>query len=283
MSEIKICEGITLNFFSTEKEHLHTHAGLEHVLEINYCKSGRIGWEMHNGNKVFLGHGDFSIHTMKTCAASKITLPLGFYEGLTISLDTKVLAKKAPALFIESKIDIEDVYKKFCENEPVSSFAGNEESEAIFKYFYDQPAELQNAYYKLKILEIVLYLLKLEPQATKPLDELHSEQAELVREIHDFMFKNMGQRFTIEELSKKYLLNPTTLKSVFKTIYGDSVASHIKKHRLEYAAKELLNSEKSLSEISLEIGYENQSKFTAAFKEQYNFTPREYRKEKAGR
>ncbi len=281
MAEEEICPGITLNFFSTKTENTHTHAGLEHVLEINYCKNGRIGWEMRNGNKVFLGHGDFSIHTMKSCVSSKITLPVGFYEGLMISLDTKILKTNPPALFTESKIDIEDVYNKFSDNEHIASFAGNEESEAIFKYFYDQPKQLQDAYYKLKILEIVLYLLKLEPRVTKPLDELHSEQAELVRQIHDFLLSNMSNRFTIEELSKKYLLNPTTLKSVFKTIYGDSIASHIKKHRLNHAAKQLIDSQKSLSEISLEIGYENQSKFSAAFKELYHVTPLQYRKEKS--
>ena len=68
---------------------------------------------------------------------------------------------------------------------------------------------------------------------------------------------------------------------MFKTIYGDSIASHIKKHRLNHAAKQLIDSQKSLSEISLEIGYENQSKFSAAFKELYHVTPLQYRKEKS--
>ena len=280
MNEINIYPGINLTFFSMHKECLHTHAGLENTLEINYCKSGRIGWEMSNGNKVFLGHGDFSIHTMKSCASSEINLPTNFYEGLMISLDIKKLAQDPPAFFKGSGIAIEDMYEKFCSNEQASSFAGNEKSEAIFSYFYDQAPKFQKAYYKLKVLEIILYLLNLEPVDTKQLDELHNEQAELVKKIHDHMLGNLKQRFTVEYLSKKYLINPTTLKKVFKTIYGDSIAAHIKKHKLEHAAAQLMNTEKTLAEISLEIGYENQSKFSAAFKEMYHATPREYRKEK---
>lgn len=280
MSEINIFPGIKLNFLSTNTEDFHTHKDLDHVLEINYCKKGRIGWEMGTGNKVFLGHGDFSIHTMKSCASSNIFLPTGFYEGLTISLDTNILAKNPPEFFKSNNVKIEEIYDAFCQDENISSFAGNEETEAIFSYFYHQPDQVQTAYYKLKTIEIILYLLKQKNQTHNLLNEVHAEQTEIVRKIHTLMLNNLNQRFTIDYLSKKYLMNPTTLKNVFKTIYGDSIASHMKKHRLEYAAKELITSSKTLAEISLEIGYENQSKFSAAFKELYHMTPREYRKEK---
>ena len=61
-------EGITLAFMSlTGNKHTDTHEPLRNILEINYCHKGRIGWKMSNGNSVYLGEHDFSLHTMEYC------------------------------------------------------------------------------------------------------------------------------------------------------------------------------------------------------------------------
>ena len=45
------------------------------------------------------------------------------------------------------------------------------------------------------------------------------------------------------------------------------------------AAAEFLRDEKlSLAEVAEKVGYTNQSKFTAAFKNQFGMLPKEYRK-----
>ena len=88
----------------------------------------------------------------------------------------------------------------------------------------------------------------------------------------------MEQRITIEELSRQYLINPTTLKAAFKSIYGTSIAAHIKEHRMEQAAKMLRESDKSVAEIAKAVGYDSQSRFTTAFKTFFQSLPKEYRK-----
>lgn len=111
------------------------------------------------------------------------------------------------------------------------------------------------------------------------LTEYQSELIEVIRKIHDRILLHLGQRITIEELSKQYLINPTTLKNTFKSVYGTSIAAHIKEHRMEQAAKMLKETDQSIAEIAKDVGYDSQSKFTAAFKEYFKVLPREYRKE----
>ncbi|HEO6946683.1 TPA: helix-turn-helix transcriptional regulator, partial [Streptococcus agalactiae] len=77
---------------------------------------------------------------------------------------------------------------------------------------------------------------------------------------------------------KKYLMNPTTLKRVFKEVYGMSIAAHMKQHRMEEAAKLLKKSGMSIAQIAKNVGYESQSRFTTAFKDYYGMLPTEYRK-----
>ena len=86
------------------------------------------------------------------------------------------------------------------------------------------------------------------------------------------------QRITIEEPSKQYLISPTTLKNAFKSAYGTALAAHIKEHPMGQAAKMLKGTHKSTAEIARAVGYDSQSKFTAAFKTYFQVLPGEYRK-----
>lgn len=105
-----------------------------------------------------------------------------------------------------------------------------------------------------------------------------AEQVKIIREIHDDLAQHMDRRVTIEELAHRYLINPTTLKTVFKEVYGSSLAAHMKEHRMERAAALLRETDLSVAEIAGQVGYESKSKFTAAFKEQFGQLPKEYRR-----
>ena len=103
-------------------------------------------------------------------------------------------------------------------------------------------------------------------------------QIETIKKVHDYLTQNLSKRITIEELSKQFAMNPTTLKTVFKDVYGSSLAAHIKEHRMEKAAELLVQSQLPVNQIAQEIGYESQSKFSAVFKDFYKCSPMEYKK-----
>ena len=106
-----------------------------------------------------------------------------------------------------------------------------------------------------------------------------AEQVETVRRMHDELLLHPERRPTIEELAKRCLMNPTTLKAAFKAVYGDSLAAHMKEHRLERAAELLRAGEGSVAEIAAAVGYDSPSRFSAAFRERYHMLPTEYRKQ----
>ena len=73
-------------------------------------------------------------------------------------------------------------------------------------------------------------------------------------------------------------MNPSTMKEVFKTVYGQSIAAHIREHRMERAAELLRETDASMAEIAATIGYESASKFSAEFRKAYGALPTEYRR-----
>ena len=116
------------------------------------------------------------------------------------------------------------------------------------------------------------------PQEAQMLSDFRADQVELVHEVHEYLLQHMEERITIEELARIFHINTTTLKAVFKSVYGNSLAAHIKEHRMERAAELLRSTDLSILEIAGRVGYDSQSKFTAAFKSAYQVLPKEYRK-----
>ncbi len=104
------------------------------------------------------------------------------------------------------------------------------------------------------------------------------EQFLIMNSVHEYLVENLDKRITIEGVAKKFLMNTTTLKLLFKSVYGTSVAAHVKEHRMRKAKELLLNSEMSILQISHSVGYENTGKFAGAFKETYGDTPNAMRR-----
>lgn len=152
------------------------------------------------------------------------------------------------------------------------------------KEVYYRAADTEECRLLHQMIEQVMEITCLNMEK-RPVEELTgravdypSEQVEIVRAIHDKLTQNIGQRITIESLSRQYHINPTTLKEVFKAIYGTSLAAHIKEHRMELAAKLLTETDLTIAEIGQRIGYKSQSRFSSAFKAYFQVLPKEYRK-----
>ena len=99
-----------------------------------------------------------------------------------------------------------------------------------------------------------------------------------VNEVHELLISDLTRRYTIEELSAKFHINQTTLKTIFKTVFGQSIGGYMKEYRIKRAKELLCHSDASVAEIAFAVGYENQSKFTVAFRNITGMLPRDYRK-----
>lgn len=101
---------------------------------------------------------------------------------------------------------------------------------------------------------------------------------EIVRGVHEYLLEHLADRITVEDLCGRFPLSPTTLKKAFKEVYGTSLAAHMKRHRMERASSLLRNTDMSISRVACAVGYESQSRFTAAFRETYGVLPRVFRR-----
>ena len=269
---------LSYNYFLGDRFHLH-HRHASCVLTIDHCRRGRIGWKMKGELSLYFGTGDLSFHATDKCTDSEITLPLGYYEGLTISLDLPVLRDTLPELLADAGMDVSALCQTFCGKNETAALPASPRIEHIFSEVYDLPERMKRPYLRLKCQELLLFLSMTGPAENAGFDSLHSEQAETIRRIHDVMTENLKKRYTIEELSRQYHINTAALKSIFKSVYGMPIASYMKQFRIMKAAELLRMTGDSISAIASEVGYESQSKFSAAFKDIMKILPTDYRRQ----
>lgn len=82
---------------------------------------------------------------------------------------------------------------------------------------------------------------------------------------------------TVQYISEHLNVSPTYLRSLLKTLTGQSTQQHIHEKLIEKAKEKLSTSELSVSEIAYELGFEHLQSFSKLFKAKTNQTPLEFR------
>ena len=95
--------------------------------------------------------------------------------------------------------------------------------------------------------------------------------------------QNLDQPVSLENLAVIAAFSPYHFHRVFRGMVGESVKEHIRRLRLERAATQLKLTNKSISRIALNAGYESHQAFTRAFKACWGLSPSAFRERKGVR
>ncbi|MCS4226148.1 AraC family transcriptional regulator [Sphingobacterium sp. BIGb0165] len=96
--------------------------------------------------------------------------------------------------------------------------------------------------------------------------------------VQEFITKNTGEFYTIEQLAIKFGINEYKLKKGFKEISGMGLFQFATKVHIQEAISLLKTTDLSIKEIAFRTGYSSPSSFSVAFKKQYGIAPNQIRK-----
>lgn len=88
---------------------------------------------------------------------------------------------------------------------------------------------------------------------------------------------NLKKPPSINDLSKEICLNTFKLKVGFKDLFDETIYGYLRLLRIKKSKKLLLETEFSIEEIGLQVGYKTMSGFNNLFKKYNNLTPLKYR------
>jgi two-component system response regulator YesN len=94
----------------------------------------------------------------------------------------------------------------------------------------------------------------------------------------EYIWKNHGQNISLKELSDAVGMSPYYLSHLFRKEMGTSFLEYLTSVRISIAKSLLKQSEMSIIDVCLEIGYQDPSHFAKIFKKKEKVSPTEYRK-----
>lgn len=103
-------------------------------------------------------------------------------------------------------------------------------------------------------------------------------EADKIQKIKQYIAEHSHEDISLDALANKVGLSPIYISKMFKEKLGVNYIDFLTECRIEKAKTLLADSEKSLKEITFEIGYHEPNYFSKVFKKMCGISPTEYRK-----
>jgi AraC-like DNA-binding protein len=130
----------------------------------------------------------------------------------------------------------------------------------------------------LKIEELLLYLLHVDPERFRSIQIITKDKEQL--QIKKVVESHVGQLITVDELAFLCHMSTSTFKRRFGEIYHTTPQKWLLNKKLEMAAELLCSAEESPSGVYMKVGYQNHSSFSQAFRQYFGTTPSDYQQER---
>ena len=251
---------------------------LKKYVSIHYCKEGRIEQEVDR-EFFYLMPGDCSI-AIHDKSKKAFRLPLKHYHGISIGIDFS--ERQSPIIdFWESCGYVPtEILNHICGVMSYTVFRSSESVKIFFDALYEDDKEQQLDYLRMKLPEL-FYRLKFSK--TDSYAEVRTPvprtQVDFVKNVALYISENINEKITVKRLTQEFGVSDTYLQNAFRSVYGMPVISFIRVQKMQCAAQVLIRTNRTIDEIAEEFSYENESKFSAAFKRIMGDSPGVFRKE----
>ena len=139
--------------------------------------------------------------------------------------------------------------------------------------------------YEMEVLSLyyhLLYLMVTQYRELEVSEDLIKRNKKLTRlsRITSYLKANYKENLSLESLAEIFGYSPAYLSRMFQKYAGINYKAYLQSIRTEYAYRDLINTDHTISEIALSNGFPNSKAFTSAFTRKYGILPSVYRKQK---
>lgn len=104
-----------------------------------------------------------------------------------------------------------------------------------------------------------------------------NKNREIIKKAIQYISVNFANPLTLENVAEHVHLNPAYFSTVFKQSTGTAFKEYLNMVRIEESKRLLSNTDYSLIDIAIAVGYDNQSYFSKVFKKHTGLTPKQFR------
>lgn len=249
---------------------------MRNVLEIRHYQEGRVEFEFE-GDKVFhLQQDEFCVNGMLNMPA-RYSFAFDYCSGLSLVLDknsmTEVTRSQLALFQIDISVleeDLDTAHQWYICKTPPSMCH-------VFEELYAAKEHETSQYFRIKVLELLYHATKLRKEDRVAATYYAREHIEIVKRVRKAMLKDLSRSTPLEQFLRGEAISTVTFQTIFKQIYGRSPYAYLKHYRMNSAAVQLRESNESINQIALSLGYSNASKFARAFRDVFGVLPKDYR------
>lgn len=104
-----------------------------------------------------------------------------------------------------------------------------------------------------------------------------SKNNEIIKKSIRYISQHFSGNLTLDEVAAQVHLNPAYFSTLFKRSTGSSFKEYLNMVRIEESKRLLSNTDYTIIDISLAVGFEDQSYFSKVFKKYTGMTPKQFR------
>ncbi len=136
---------------------------------------------------------------------------------------------------------------------------------------------LSPAFVQTELMELLLFIIrcqKYEQTVVKELDVDH----QLIQEVATYIYNNYEKKLSLDDMAKQFHISRSYLSKKFKQVTGFGFKEYIVNVRIKNACTLLLETNKSITDIAFECGFNDSNYFGDAFRNVKGVSPHKYRK-----
>jgi len=219
-----------------------------------------------DGNKLHvLKSGEYCLVRKNHLARYNKEIADNGFEKVIIIFDEPFLKKfQAKHKTVTERAASADVFLRLKENELIPDFI-----RSLIPY-YNRSGKVEEAFADLKREELLLILLKLQPELSGILFDFGKPEK---INLEEFINRNYKFNVSLERLAFLTGRSLSAFKRDFKEIFHEAPSRWLVQKRLQEAHFLITKMNKKPSEIYLDLGFEDLSHFSYAFKKNFGLTP----------
>ena len=174
-------------------------------------------------------------------------------------------------------------FKKIFSSDPVMHLAGANRDyiEGLLNRMlseYDHSDDYSDLNIRNCLQELLIFLLRYRRHRTSEYVPNIGMTDSLMQEAARYIRANYRRNLSLEEIAMHINMSPTYFSKKFKSSTGFGYKEYLSHIRIQEASDMLLETDRSITEIALECGFNDGNYFGSVFKKRKGISPCQYRK-----
>ncbi|MBD0402347.1 helix-turn-helix transcriptional regulator [Flammeovirga sp. EKP202] len=132
----------------------------------------------------------------------------------------------------------------------------------------------KHTFFFTKAIEIIQLLKdKIEDDSEKHKKNIHPEDLKVMIDLRENHLADFTEIPNLTELSEKYGMSVSKLNRTFKSVFGKPIVQFYNQQKIEEAHRQIIYTNKSLTEISMDLNFSHVGHLSQTFKNHFGYAP----------